>query len=451
MRSIFRASLPILLAATAVPAIASADPNAPTDSDKAAARPFAIEGLRLAQAGNCQGAADQLERAEALVHAPTTAVPLAQCDIQLGKLIAGTELLNRVINENIPANAPSSWSDAKKQASSLLAAAAPRVPKLRIHVDVPPGVPPNVEVTVDGQPISRVLLDNDRPTDPGQHRVVATQPGVGTAEQTVTLAEGQVLAVSLRLAGGAGGPPGGPAPNPPGVVPDPYGPGVVTPTSPGAMSGASGKPWMAFEFGVRLAFGIPFGSAYGGNGNDLDHFTSNQFAPLWLDAGVRLASHWYVGGYFSYGIASISNQYSNGACSNTGVGCSASDIRFGANAAYHLFPDGQLVDPWFGAGFGYEWASVTATEDAAVTGGKPATVSGGLDGWEFVNLQGGVDFRLLNGNLGVGPFVNFSLSQFVHQSNPSDTNGGTTGSSIQNQALHEWFLFGVRGDYDLKF
>ena len=51
----------------------------------------------------------------------------------------------------------------------------------------------------------------------------------------------------------------------------------------------------------------------------------------------------------------------------------------------------------------------------------------------------------------MGPFVNFSLSQFVHQSNPSDTNGGTTGSSIQNQALHEWFLFGVRGDYDLKF
>lgn len=132
MRSILRSSFPIVLlvAAGAMTArVANADPNNPTDNDKAAARPLAIEGLRLAQAGNCREAAEQLERAETLVHAPTTAVPLAQCDIQLGKIIAGTELLERVINETLPPNAPPSFAEAKRQARTFLDAAAPKIPR----------------------------------------------------------------------------------------------------------------------------------------------------------------------------------------------------------------------------------------------------------------------------------------------------------------------------------
>src|SRR5580698_8846037 len=188
MKAILRTSLPILLLAAASTAgVAHADPNNPTDNDKAAARPFAIEGLRLAQAGDCKGAVDKLERGESLVHAPTTAVPLAQCDIQLGHIVAGTEILNRVINETLPANAPPSWAEAKQQAKGILDAATPRIGKLRIHVDLPPGVTPNPEVTVDGQLVPNVLLDNDRPTDPGTHHVTARQQGFGSAETDVTL------------------------------------------------------------------------------------------------------------------------------------------------------------------------------------------------------------------------------------------------------------------------
>jgi hypothetical protein len=446
MKAILRTSLPILLLAAASTAgVAHADPNSPTDSDKAAARPFAIEGLRLAQAGNCKEAVEQLEKAEALVHAPTTAVPLAQCDIQLGKIIAGTELLNRVLNETLPPNAPPSFADAKKQARGILDAATPKIGKLRIHVETPARVQPNAEVTVDGQPVPRVLLDNDRPTDPGPHHIQAHQAGVGSAEAEVSLAEGQTTQVSLRLAGGGGG-----------VVtasgtPDPYGQGVVTGTTAPAPAADAGAPWMAFEFGVKLAFGLPFGSATGGNGNDLNHFVSNMFVPLWLDAGLRFLSHWYAGAYFSLGLPSLSNQIFSGQCNQTGFGCSSNDTRLGVNAAYHVLPDG-FVDPWFGVGIGYEWFSFTETATAAVSGtGKPVTASGGVAGWEFVNLEGGVDFRLLNGALGVGPFIQLNLDQYDHQSVASDANGGTTGSSIQNQALHEWFLMGVKGSYDLKF
>lgn len=449
MRAVLQTSLPILLLAAATTAgVAKADPNNPTDSDKAAARPFAIEGLRLVQAGNCKDAVEQLGKAEALVHAPTTAVPLAQCEIQLGKIIAGTELLNRVLNESLPPNAPPSFADAKKQARGILDAAQPKIAKLRIHVEIPAGVQPNPDVTVDGEAVPRVLLDADRPTDPGSHKIVARQAGVGSAEAEVSLTEGQTLPVVLHLAAGGGG-----GTMTAGVPPDPYGQApAATPASPPAPSSTdSGAPWMAFEFGLRLAFGLPFGSAEGGNGNDLDHFASNMFVPLWLDAGLRFMSHYYVGAYFSFGLPSLSNQVASGQCNQAGFGCSSNDTRLGINAIYHVLPDG-IIDPWFGLGFGYEWFSFTETATAAAAGAASAvTQSSGIAGWEYLDLQGGVDFRLLNGALGVGPFIMLAFDQYNHASTPSDSTGGTTGSSIQNQALHEWFLMGVRGDYDVKF
>ncbi|HEY5243717.1 MAG TPA: hypothetical protein VIJ22_19685 [Polyangiaceae bacterium] len=454
MKAVLRTALPILLllaASATTEGVAHADPNNPSDSDKAAARPFAIEGLRLAQAGNCREAVEQLDKAEALVHAPTTAVPLAQCDIQLGKIIAGTELLNRVLNETLPPNAPPSWTDAKKQARTILDAAEPKVAKLRIHVEAPPGVQANADVTVDGQPVPKVLLDNDRPTDPGPHHIVARQAGVGGAEADVSLTPGQMLPVDLRLSGGSSA--GGAALPPTTGTPDPYGTGTVpTPAAPAVAAAAdTGAPWTAFEFGARLAYGVPLGSLAGGNGNDLDHTVSNMIVPLWLNAGVRFLSHWYAGAYFSFGLTSISNQFSNGLCTENGVGCSSNDTRLGVEVAYHVLPDG-FVDPWFGVGFGYEWLSATVT-GPLTNGNGTGTISSGVDGWELINLMGGVDFRLLNGALGLGPFLSLAMAQYDHQSVPivGNTNGGTSGAPLTSQALHEWFLIGAKGSYDLKF
>ncbi|MDP9000552.1 MAG: hypothetical protein M3O46_10620, partial [Myxococcota bacterium] len=234
-------------------------------------------------------------------------------------------------------------------------------------------------------------------------------------------------------------------PPPPGYGPPPqqapapsYGPGT---------GAAPDAPWMAVEFGVRVAFGLPFGGVNGNNGNSVDHVVSNQFTPLWLDGGFRFLSNWYVGGTFNYGFASISDQFAppssgSGACKQTGVGCSANDIRLGVNAHYHILPDGRF-DPWFGVGFGYEWLSISASQGTI-------SLSEGVSGWEFANLQAGLDFRLLNGALGLGPFVTVTFDQYSSASTSIDNMGGTTGGSVTNQGLHEWFFFGVRGDYDLK-
>jgi hypothetical protein len=199
-RPLSYATVCALLLASGRVGVARADsPAAPTDDQKAAARLLGTDGVRLAMSGDCQNAVDKLTRAEALVHAPTTAVPLAKCQIQLGKIVAGTEILNRLLNETLPANAPEPWVDAKKQVQPLLDAATPRIGRLRIHVDRPAGSVGDVQVTVDGDPIPSVLLDNDRPTDPGAHHVAAKAAGFTTAEADVSLTEGQSRTVSLQL------------------------------------------------------------------------------------------------------------------------------------------------------------------------------------------------------------------------------------------------------------
>jgi outer membrane protein W len=461
MNSIARCVLSILLfAIPAAPRIALADPNNPTDNDKAAARPFAIEGIRLAQSGNCAEAVDKLGRSESLVHAPTTSLPLAECEIRLGRIILGTEILNRLIIEPLPPNAPPSWAEAKNKARPALDAAQPRIAKLRIHVDVPPGVTPRPEVTVDGQPVQAVLLDNDRPTDPGNHHIVANQVGLTSASADVSLAEGQVRNVSLKLEGQAGAamaatPAAGGAVDPygqnaaaapPGNA-DPFGQGAAGQGAAAAATPAAesaGGPWMAAEFGVRLAFGLPFGGATGANGDNLDHAISNMIAPLWLDGGFRFASNWYAGGYFMFGLTSLADQFAMGSCKLNGVGCSSNDTRLGVNLHYHVLPDGQF-DPWFGVGFGYEWLSQSLSASA-----QNISRSAGVSGWEFVNFQAGLDVHVLKGALGVGPFLSLTIDQYNSSSVPSDNMGGTMSKSITDQTIHEWFLFGVRGVYDLK-
>ncbi|MGA3119275.1 MAG: hypothetical protein ABSF69_00770 [Polyangiaceae bacterium] len=187
----------------------------PTDEQKATARMLGTEGVKLALGGDCPGAVDKLTRAESLVHAPTTALPLAQCDIKLGKLVAGTEILNRLVHETLPPNAPKSWTDAKLQAQPLLDSTSPRIGKLRIHVDRPPGTTADVQVTVDGEDVPSVVLDNDRPTDPGTHRITATAAGLTAADATTSVGEGQVQSLTLRLdAPPATGPAGAAAPAP---------------------------------------------------------------------------------------------------------------------------------------------------------------------------------------------------------------------------------------------
>lgn len=254
------ATVALLLSATWATE-ARADPYQPSDEARAAARPLGTEGVEAALRGDCRTAVDKLTRAEALVHAPTTAVPLAQCWIQLGKIITGTEMLNRVLNETLPPNAPPSWVEAKARAQALLDAATPRIAKLRIHLERPPGAPEGAQVSVDGEAVPAVLIDQDRPTDPGPHHVVAVQPGFLTAEADVTLSDGQSQAVTLRLEPAPLAAATGPAPLQPAGSP-PAGNEAAPPAAP-APAGSAVNRTPAYVTWTVAGAGLAVGAVFG--------------------------------------------------------------------------------------------------------------------------------------------------------------------------------------------
>jgi len=235
--------------------------STPSAEDMASARALGTEGVRLADLGDCAGAIPKLEAAEKLFHAPTTLERLGECQIKVGKLVAGTESLNRVAREPLPANAPAPFVAARQRAQDALTPALPRIGKLRIHVD---GAPPDkVTVTVDGAAVPSVLFDSDRPTDPGNHEVQAVAAGYKTATSTVSLQEGGAAQVALKLE---------PDPNaiaaPPAAGAVPAGSvtpaGSTTPASPAAATSSGGGKGLAIGAfavgGAGLILGATFGA-----------------------------------------------------------------------------------------------------------------------------------------------------------------------------------------------
>lgn len=184
----------VALSAFASASLAQDEPNA---SDIAAARSLGQEGVKLADAGSCPEAIDKLARAEKMFHAPTTLGRLGECQVLTGKIVEGTENLNRVVRETLSGTAPAAFSAAQERAKKVLADAKPKIAKLKIAVAAPADA--QLIVKVDGETVPVVNLNTNRPMDPGAHLVEASAPGFKPASARVKLAEGGVDSVALTL------------------------------------------------------------------------------------------------------------------------------------------------------------------------------------------------------------------------------------------------------------
>ena len=162
----------------------------------AAARSLGIQGVQLAEAGKCNEAIEKLSRAESLYHAPTILGRLGECQVNVGQIVLGTENLNRVVREQLPANAPAAFRDAQDRARRVLGPALARIGHLTVEVE-PKDAP--ATVTVSGAAVPKALLGVERPTDPGTHEVIANAPGYLPAKTSVELTEGGKQTVTLRL------------------------------------------------------------------------------------------------------------------------------------------------------------------------------------------------------------------------------------------------------------
>jgi hypothetical protein len=183
----------LLTTSFAAPAFAQDQPQA---ENVAAARSLGLQGIKMADAGDCRGAIEKLSRAESLYHAPSILGRLGECQVNIGQVVLGTENLNRVVREQLAANAPKAFRDAQERAKGVLAAALPKIARLTVRVDPADATP---EVTVGGTPIPPALIGVERPTDPGTHEVVVSAPGYLAQKSLVTLPEGGSQEVVLRL------------------------------------------------------------------------------------------------------------------------------------------------------------------------------------------------------------------------------------------------------------
>lgn len=159
------------------------------------ARSLAAEGYEALVAKKYQTAEDRLRRADALVHAPTIVVDHARALVGLGRLLEARERYQLVIREGVDAKAPPSWKQALIDAEKEDAALESRFAWLVIRVDGPS----NPNVTVDGVPIPVNALGARRPMDPGLRAVRVTAPGYVSADQSVTLREGEERELAFVL------------------------------------------------------------------------------------------------------------------------------------------------------------------------------------------------------------------------------------------------------------
>jgi hypothetical protein len=182
-----------LTTSLAAPALAQEQPQA---ENVAAARSLGLQGVKMADAGDCKGAIEKLSRAESLYHAPSILGRLGECQVNVGQIVLGTENLNRVVREQLAPNAPKAFRDAQERAKGVLNAALPKIARLTVKVEPADAAP---QVTVSGTPIPPALIGVERPTDPGAHEVVVSAPGYLAQKSVVTLPEGGMQEISLKL------------------------------------------------------------------------------------------------------------------------------------------------------------------------------------------------------------------------------------------------------------
>jgi hypothetical protein len=229
--------------------------------------------------------------------------------------------------------------------------------------------------------------------------------------------------------------------------------GSVAAASTGAPAHAQEAPQAGGERGIELDLQVGYGWPMGHAGRqgtvdaDVDvalNALVGSLVPIELHAGYRFNSLLAVGLSLQYAFASINVSYPNVTyvCGpQTGVTCSASDVRIGANVKVHLM-SGDLLDPWVALGAGYEWLNFSF---AGLT-----TPSLTYSGFELASLQAGAYLkRPAAHGFAFGPFVGYSLGLYrTFAYGGSMMYAGMTGP-FAGKSLHEWLVLGVGGTFDI--
>ena len=212
--------------------IGRADPT-PSAEDKAGARAAAERGGAEYKASHYKEALDLFLRAESLIHAPTHVLMIARTQAALGDLVLAKESYLRITREPLTSNAPPAFKRALGDAEKELKDLDPRIPSIQVSAQGAPAAK-GLVVLMDDKVVPAALVGIPRPVNPGKHAFKASAPGFAAPEKSLTVKEGEALALVLDLkptgASGAA-PPGALGGSIDGASPAPD---HVTPSKPGA-------------------------------------------------------------------------------------------------------------------------------------------------------------------------------------------------------------------------
>jgi hypothetical protein len=172
--------------------------------ERETARQLMQDGFARQARGDHAAALESFQRADAIMHAPTTGLEVGRSLAKLGKIVEARDVLRRVARLPDQAEDPAVYRAAKKEASTLATDLADKLASLRI-------VPSDREaqISVDGSVISPALRGVDLKVNPGEH-VVAARGRAAPAEVRVTVGPGEVRQVALSVPAAPDEPPSGP-------------------------------------------------------------------------------------------------------------------------------------------------------------------------------------------------------------------------------------------------
>lgn len=182
------------------PAPAAAQ-ESPQPDAREVARSLADEAANAYAEAEYARALELLQRAYALVPAPTIALLEARSLARLGRLVEGCAAYERVIETPVSAESPPAFARAVGEARPELQALARRVPRLKLIGSRKE--PRSASILLDGKLLDPSLLGVWIPVDPGSHVIVLEQDGRGARSREVAVAEGTRREVVLDDEAGA--------------------------------------------------------------------------------------------------------------------------------------------------------------------------------------------------------------------------------------------------------
>jgi hypothetical protein len=189
---------------------------------------------------------------------------------------------------------------------------------------------------------------------------------------------------------------------------------------------------------LKLGYALPTGNVIEYGGSDFAGPMKNTWSgaiPIEVAGRYRFSPAFSAGVYFQYDPALIASRL----CA-TGMTCSGYDMRVGVEAVYGFLPD-EFLNPWVSLGTGWEWSSfsiATANDSAAFT----------YSGWEYFNVQAGLDFNLSR-TFAVGPYLGYFGGSYTSLS--ATQSGVSASASVPSEfrSFHGWIQFGAKGTVNL--